>query len=155
MGKGDKERDKDPKEKARLAKETAERESRERRLTARAVSQSLHDGLSGGAAAAAAAAAVLGAKGGKGARSAQSPPRNSTNDGSESVATGSPATPRRGRSLSGRRVESSPDQSENDGTDKSVAASESEDEQLTTNSKITASNKLKQKTRIRVDSNAT
>ena len=29
MGKGDKERDKDPKEKARLAKETAERESRE------------------------------------------------------------------------------------------------------------------------------
>jgi hypothetical protein len=34
-------------------------------------------------------------------------------------------------------------------------ASESEDEQLTTNSKITASNKLKEKTRIRVDSNAT
>ena len=41
MGKGDKERDKDPKEKARLAKETADRENRERRLTARAVSQSL------------------------------------------------------------------------------------------------------------------
>ena len=153
MGKGDRERDKEPREKARLAKETADRESRERRLTARAVSQSLHDGLSGGAAAAAVAAAVLGAKGGKGARSAQSPPRNSTNDGSESVATGSPATPRRGRS--GRRVESSPDQSENDGSDKSVAASESEDEQLTTNSKITASNKLKVRTRIQVDSNAT
>ena len=154
MGKGDKDRDKDPKEKARLAKETTDRENRERRLTARAVSQSLHDGLSGGAAAAAAAAAALmGAKGSKGARSAQSPPRNSTNDGSESVGTGSPATPRRRRS--GRRVESSQDHSEEDGTDKSVSASESENEELTTNSKITASNKLKEKTRIRVDSNAT
>ncbi len=153
MGKGEKDRDKDSKEKARLAKETAERENREKRLTARAVNQSLHDGLSGGAAAATAAAALMGAKGSKGARSAQSPPRNSTNEGSESVDAESPVTPRRRRS--GRPVEeSSPDQSENDGTDKSVA-SESENEELTTNCKITASNKLKEKTRIRVDSNAT
>ena len=150
MGKGDKDRDKDSKEKARLAKETAERENREKRLTARAVSQSLHDGLSGGAAAAATAAALMGAKG---ARSAESPPRNSTNEGSESVDAESPVTPRRRQS--GRPVEqSSPDQSEEDGTDKSVAASESENEELTTNCKLTASNKLKERTRIQVDSNA-
>jgi len=50
---------------------------------------------------------------------------------------------------------SSPDHNEEDGTDKSVPASESENEELTTGSKITASNKLKERTGIQVDSIAT
>ena len=92
------------------------------------------------------AAASMGAKGGKGARSAESPPRNSTNEGSEFVDAESPVTPKGRRS--GRRVEqSSPDQSEEDGTDK-CAASESENEELTTNSKTTATKRLKGRTKL-------
>jgi hypothetical protein len=79
-------------EKARLAREAAERdrENREKRLSSRAVSQSLQDGLSGAAAAAATAAALMGTTGGKGAKSAESPPRNSTNEGRKSVDAESP-----------------------------------------------------------------
>ena len=154
MGKG-KEREKDM-EKARLAREAAERdrENREKRLNSRAVSQSLQDGLSGAAAAAATAAALMDPKGGKGAKSAASPPRNSTNEGRESVDAESPVPSKKRRSV--RPLEqSSPDHNEEDGTDKSVPASESENEEMTTGSKITASNKLKQRTGIQVDSIAT
>ncbi len=51
----------------------------------------------------------------------------------------------------------SPDHSEEDCTDKYVAASESEnhDEELTTSCKITASNKLNERAGIQVDSIAT
>jgi hypothetical protein len=157
MGRGQKEREKDKESKDRerqQAKETAERENRERRLTARAVSQSLQDGLSGAAAAAATAAAFMGTTGGKGAKSAESPPRNSTNEGRESVDAESPAPSKKRRNV--RPLEhSSPDHNEEDGTDKSVPASESENEELTTGSKITASNKLKERTGIQVDSIAT
>ncbi len=153
MGKGQRERDKD-KDKARLAKEAADRENREKRLNARAVSQSLHDGLSGAAAAAATAAAFMGPTGGKGAKSAESPPRNSTNEGRESVDPENLVTSRKRRSV--RPVEqTSPDHSEEDSTDKSVAASESENEESTTSCKITASNKLKERAGIQVDSIAT
>ncbi len=76
-------------EQARVAKETAYKEIRERRLTARAVSQSVNDGLSGAAAAATAAASMDG-KSGKGARSAESPPRNSRNERSKSTDAESP-----------------------------------------------------------------
>ena len=154
MGKG-REREKDM-DKARLAKEAADRdrENREKRLNARAVSQSLQDGLSGAAAAAATAAAFMGTTGGKGTKSAESPPRNSTNEGRESVDAESPAPSKKRRNV--RPLEhSSPDHNEEDGTDKSVPASESENEELTTGSKITASNKLKQRTGIQVDSIAT
>jgi hypothetical protein len=154
MGKGQKEREKDDKDRARLAKETAERESRESRLKARAVSQSLQDGLSGAAAAAATAAALMDPKGGKGAKSAASPPRNSTNEDDESVDAESPMPSKKRRNV--RPAEhSSPEHSEEDGTDKSVPASESENEEMTTGSKITASNKLKERTGIQVDSIAT
>jgi hypothetical protein len=149
MGKG-KEREKDI-DKARLAKEAADRdrENREKRLNARAVSQSLQDGLSGAAAAAATAAALMDPKGGKGAKSAASPPRNSTNEDDESVDAESPMPSKK------RRNVRPADGSEEDGTDKSVLASESENEEMTTGSKITASNKLKQRTGIQVDSIAT
>ena len=152
MGKGQKEREKDKESKDRerqQAKETAERENRERRLTARAVSQSLQDGLSGAAAAAATAAELMDPKGGKGAKSAASPPRNSTNQDDESVDAESPMPSKK------RRNVRPADGSEEDGTDKSVPASESENEELTTGSKITASNKLKERTGIQVDSIAT
>jgi hypothetical protein len=146
MGKG-REREKD-KDKARLAKEAADRDR------ARAVSQSLHDGLSGAAAAAATAAAFMGTTGGKGAKSAESPPRNSTNEGRESVDAESPV-PSKKRRIVRPADQSSPDGSEEDGTDKSVPASESENEELTTSCKITASNKLKERAGIQVDSIAT
>jgi hypothetical protein len=149
MRKGQKEREKDDKDRARLAKETAERESRESRLKARAVSHSLQDGLSGAAAAAATAAALMDPKGGKGAKSAASPPRNSTNEDDESVDAESPMPSKK------RRNVRPADGSEEDGTDKSVLASESENEEMTTGSKITASNKLKERTGIQVDSIAT
>ena len=154
MGKG-KEREKDM-EKARLAREAAERdrENREKRLNSRAVSQSLQDGLSGAAAAAATTAALMDPKGGKGAKSAASPPRNSTNEGRESVDAESPVPAKKRRSVR-PADQSSPDSSEEDGPDKSVPASESENEEMTTGSKITASNKLKQRTGIQVDSIAT
>jgi hypothetical protein len=154
MGKG-KEREKDM-EKARLAREAAERdrENREKRLNSRAVSQSLQDGLSGAAAAAATTAALMDLKGGKGAKSAESPPRNSTNEGRESVDAESPVPAKKRRSVR-PADQSSPDSSEEDGPDKSVPASESENEEMTTGSKITASNKLKQRTGIQVDSIAT
>ena len=155
MGRGEnlKDKDKDPKEKARQEKAAAELANREKRLHARAVSQSLNDGLSGGAAAAATAAASMGAKGGKGARNAESPPRNPPNEDSESVCADSPVLTKGRRS--GRRVEPTcSDHSEEDGADKS-AASESENEELTTNCKTTATQKLKERAGIQVDSNAT
>ena len=94
------------KEKARQAKAAAaerERENRERRLTARAVSNSLGDGLAGAAAAAVAAAATGGAKSGKGARvsSVSSPPRN---DRDKSAEVDSPLNHKGRRSSGGRRV---------------------------------------------------
>ena len=146
MGRGEK--DKDPK-----ARQAAESANREKRLNARALSQSLNDGLSGGAAAAATAAASMGAKGGKGSTTPQSPPRNPPNEGSEAVGDESPAIPKGRRS--GRRVQQScSDLSEEEGADKS-AASESENEELTTNFKTTANQKLKERAGIQVDSNAT
>jgi hypothetical protein len=150
MGKG-REREKDI-DKARLAKEAADRdrENREKRLNARAVSQSLQHGLSGAAAAAATAAALMDPKGGKGAKSAASPPRNSTNEDRESVDAESPMRSKKRRNV--RPADQSPPDSEEDGTDKSAPASESENEEITTGSKITASNKLKQRAGIQVDS---
>ena len=64
------------------------------------------------------------------------------------------------RSSSGRRVspgKSSSENSEAEGSDKSVSASESEDEVLATDAKVVATQKLKVKAKIaaKVDSNAT
>ena len=142
-------KEKDSERKARLAKEASEREreSRERRLTARGISNSLGDGLAGAAAAAAAAAAIGGSKSGKGAR-VSSPPRNARDDPGEAD---SPVTLKGRRSSGGRRVSqagSSQENSEAEGSGQSVPASESEDEQITTAAKIAATKRLQGKAKI-------
>ena len=133
-------------EKARLAKEASDRESRERRLTARGISNSLGDGLAGAAAAATAAAAMGGAKSGKGSR-VSSPPRN---DRGNSADAESPLNLKGRRSSGGRRVSSAgstPENSEAEGSGQSVAA-ESEDEQIATAAKAAATKRLKLKAKI-------
>ena len=144
------------KDKARPAKASADRGTREKRLEARAVSNSHNDGLAGAAAAAAAtAAASMGVKSVKGPRS--SPPRN---DRGRSADAESPLNHKGRRSNSGRRVspgKSSAENSEAEGSNQSVAASESEDEELATGAKVVAAQRLMDKAKIaaKVDSNAT
>ena len=109
------------KDKAKPAKATADRGTRERRLEARAVSNSHNDGLAG-AAAAATAAASMGVKSGKCPRS--SPSRN---DRGRSADAESPLNHKGRRSNSGQRVfpgKSSAENSEAEGLKQSVAASE-------------------------------
>jgi hypothetical protein len=80
-----------------------------------------------------------------------SPPR--TRGGEKSVEPNSPAAAHSGRK--GRRsqqIQSS--EEEEQGSDKSVPASESEDEAMTTAARVSAGNKLRQKAKIQVDSNA-
>ena len=102
----------------RVAKETSDRESRERRLSARAISQSLNDGLSGAAAAATAPASV-GEKSSKGTSSVDSPPRNLRNERNKSADAERPVTSK-GRRSSGRRVspeKSTPGNSDAEGSE--------------------------------------
>jgi hypothetical protein len=145
------------KDKARQAKASADalRETREKRLEARTLSQSHSDGLAG-AAAAATAAASMGVKSSKGS-TVSSPPRT---DRGRSADAESPLNNKGRRSNSGRRVspeKSSVENSEAEGSDQSVAASGSEDELLATNAKAVATQKLEVKAKIaaKVDSNAT
>ena len=92
----------------------------------------------------------MGGKSGKGGRSAEiSPPRNSRNERSKSTDAESPVSAKGRRS--GRRVsppKSTEDNSEADGSDKSVLASESDDEAMTANATVTAAKKLKNRTKI-------
>ena len=136
------------KEKARLAKEASDRESRERRLTARGISNSLGDGLAGAAAAATAAAAMGGSKSGRGTRVSSPPPRSERD---KSADADSPVVNKGRRSGGARRVspsKSSAENSEAEGSEQSVPASASEDEHITTGAKIDATNRLKEKEKI-------
>ena len=158
MGKqsGDKAKAAKDKEKERVSKDAAERERREKRLEARAVSQSLKapDGLVAAAVAGAAAAASI--REGAGSKSKDLPPVASpprTRRGEKSVEPNSPAAAHSGRK--GRRTQQiQSSEEEEQGSDKSVPASESEDEAMTTAARVSAGNKLRQKAKIQVDSNA-
>ena len=136
------------KERARLAKEAAERDRREKRLEARAFGNSLSDGLAGAAAAATAAAAMGGSKSGRGSRVSSPPPRSERDKSPEAE---SPVANKARRSGGGRRVspgKSSAENSEAEGSDQSVPASASEDEHITAGAKIAATKRLMGKTKI-------
>jgi hypothetical protein len=147
------------KDKARQAKASADslRDTREKRLEARTLSQSHSDGLAGAAAAATAAASMGVNKG----STVSSPPRT---DRGRSADAESPLNNKGRRSNSGRRLspgKSSVENSEAEGSDRSLPASGSEDELLATNANAVATGRLKAKAKIikklveKVDSNAT
>ena len=153
---GDKAKPAKDKEKERLSKEAAIKDSREKRSEARAAASSLKDNDGLGAAAVAGAAAAASIREGAGSKSKDLPPVASpprTRRGEKSVEPNSPAAAHSGRK--GRRshqIQSS--EEEEQGSDKSVPASESEDEAMTTAARVSAGNKLRQKAKIQVDSNA-
>ena len=157
MGKqsGDKAKAARDKEKERMSKDAAERESREKRLENRAVSQSLKapDGLVAAAVAGAAAAASIreGSKS-KTDPPVASPPRKERSGGEKrSVEPDSPALSRR-RVRRGDPVQSSEEEAQ--GSEQSVPATESEDEEVTSAAKVSAGKKLMHKANIKVDFNA-
>jgi hypothetical protein len=151
---GDKAKPAKDKEKERLSKEAAIKDSREKRSEARAAASSLKDNDGLGAAAVAGAAAAASIREGSKSKDlppVASPPR--TRRGEKSVEPNSPAAAHSGRK--GRRTQQiQSSEEEEQGSDKSVPASESEDEAMTTAARVSAGNKLRQKAKIQVDSNA-
>ena len=154
---GDKAKPAKDKEKERLSKEAAEKDSREKRSEARAaaVSQSLKDNDGLGAAAGAGAAAAASIREGSKSKAhppVASPPRKDRSGGEKkSVEPDSPALSRR-RVRRGDPVQSSEEEAQ--GSEQSVPASESEDEEVTSAAKVSAGKKLMHKANIKVDFNA-
>jgi hypothetical protein len=150
---GDKAKPAKDKEKERLSKEAAIKDSREKRSEARAAASSLKDGL--GAAAVAGAAAAASIREGSKSKTdppVASPPRKERSGGEKrSVEPDSPALSRR-RVRRGDPVQSSEEEAQ--GSEQSVPASESEDEEVTSAAKVSAGKKLMHKANIKVDFNA-
>ena len=152
---GDKAKPAKDKEKERLSKEAAIKDSREKRSEARAAASSLKDNDGLGAAAVAGAAAAASIREGSKSKTdppVASPPRKERSGGEKrSVEPDSPALSRR-RVRRGDPVQSSEEEAQ--GSEQSVPATESEDEEVTSAAKVSAGKKLMHKANIKVDFNA-